>query len=86
MKQGDLVKVIKNDMSLAFNARTKRKDNRFFHKTGIILYEFNEPNLARQKWRWPKNAFYHIWYSVYFGSIGIYHLREDTMMVDNESR
>ncbi len=87
MKQGDLVRVIKNDMSLAFNAKTKMKDRKFFHKHGIILDIYHDINLVKNNA--PPSWRQHIeqtWYDVYFGSIGIYHIREDVMVVESESR
>jgi 23S rRNA G2069 N7-methylase RlmK/C1962 C5-methylase RlmI len=89
MQQGDLVRVIKNDMSLAFNAKTKMKDRKFFHKLGIILDVYHDIKLVRynapSSWR-ENEGIQHIWYDVYFGSTGIYHVREDVMVVESESR
>ena len=84
MKQGDLVRVIKNDMSLAYNARTKMKDRKFFHRVGIIL-DIYVNAIQQPKWKSLSGVEY-MWYDVYFGSCGIYHIREDTMVVESESR
>ena len=86
MKAGDLVRVIKNDMSLAFNARTKMKDRKFFHKVGIILDAYHDINLIRHMPAWRETHIEYPWYDVYFGSSGIYHIREDVMVVESESR
>jgi hypothetical protein len=87
MKAGDLVRVIKNDMSLAFNARTKMKDRKFFHKYGVILDIYHDINLVRYNAPpgWREATIQHIWYDVYFGSAGIYHVREDIMVVESET-
>ena len=86
MKTGDLVRVIKNDMSLAFNAKTKMKDRNFFYKIGMIVDVYNEINMTLHKNIWRKSLIQHSWYDVYFGSIGIYHVREDILVVESESR
>ena len=86
MKAGDLVRVIKNDMSLAFNAKTKMKDRKFFHKYGIILDVYQDINLVRYENSYKKAEWSHVWFDVYFGDCGIYHIREDVLVVENESR
>ena len=85
MKCGDLVRVIKNDMSLAFNARTKMKDRKFFHKVGIVLDTYHDINLVRYENSYQKAEWSHTWFDVYFGSCGVYHIREDVLVVENES-
>ncbi len=86
MKTGDLVRVIKNDMSLAFNAKTKMKDRKFFYKIGMIVDVYSEINMTLHENIWRKSLIQHSWYDVYFGSIGIYHVREDILVVESESR
>ena len=86
MKSGDLVRVIKNDMSLAFNAKTNMKDRKFFKKYGIILDVYHDINLVRYGQSWRESTIQHTWYDVYFGNTGIYHVREDVMVVESESR
>jgi hypothetical protein len=88
MKKGDLIRVVKDDMSLAFNARTKMKDRKFFKKYGIVLDVYHDINLVKLNAppTWREAAIQNSWYDVYFGVCGIYHIREDAMVVENESR
>jgi len=86
MNPGDLVRVIKNDMSLAFNANTRMKDRKFFGKIGIIIDIYQDINLKRKGDNWIRNHIQYSWYDVYFGIAGMYHVREDIMVVENEIR
>lgn len=65
MKVGDLVRIIKNDMSLAIK-KPGPKDNKFFNMLGTILKKHNYRVFA--------------WYDVLFPS-GIYEVREDAIEV-----
>ena len=69
MKIGDLVKVVKNDMSLIIKIEGM-KDNLFFDGVGTIVKEFPE-----MRWQMPYS-----WYEVLFPS-GIYSAREDAIEV-----
>ena len=86
MKAGDLVRVVKNDMSLAFNAKTRMKDKKFFNRTGIVIDIYQDLNLRRRGDGWVRDHIQYSWYDVYFGSVGLYHVREDILVVENESR
>ena len=86
MKVGDLVRIVKNDMSLAFNAKTRMKDKKFFNKIGIIIDIYQDVNETRSGFQWRKHHIQQIWFDVYLGNAGIYHIREDVMVVENESR
>jgi hypothetical protein len=72
MKAGDLVRVVKNDMSIVIKNPGLR-DDKFYDKQGIILKKINE------------NFRIYFWYLVLFPS-GIYEAREDAIEVINESR
>ena len=67
MNIGDLVKVIKNDMSLVIK-NPGPKDNKFFNKIGTVLS--------------IKNTRIFKWVAVSFES-GVYHAREDALEVIN---
>ena len=86
MKSGDIVRVIKNDMSLAFNAKTRMKDRKFFHKVGIVLDIYHDINLVRYGNRMNIAEVQYNWFDVYFGTAGVYHIREDVLVVECESR
>ena len=68
MKVGDLVKVIKNDMSLVIKTPGP-KDNRFFNQIGTIV-NVKDARLFR-------------WANVLFPA-GLYAAREDALEVINE--
>ncbi len=74
MKPGDLVKVVKNDMSLSFNS-TGDRDRKFFSKIGIVVDKYSA---LTEKWTRE-------WYDVIF-DVGIYHIREDALEIIDESR
>lgn len=86
MKTGDLVRVIKNDPGLSFNARTKMRDRKFFYKSGIVLDVYSDINLKKVRSGWKASTIQYMWCDVYFGAIGIYHVREDILVVENETR
>ena len=86
MKTGDLVRVIKNDPGLAFNAKTKMRDRKFFYKVGIVLSMYSDINLKKVRSGWKASTIQYMWCDVYFGAIGTYHVREDILAVENESR
>jgi len=75
MKAGDLVRIIKNDMSLSFNSDGQR-DRLFFSKIGIIVDKYS----ALKKEVWSRG-----WFDVMF-DIGIYHVREDALEIIDENR
>ena len=85
MKSGDLVRVIKDDPGLAFNAKTKMRDRKFFSKFGIILDVYRDINLKKVRSGWKSSQIQYMWCDVYFGTIGVYHVREDILVVENES-
>ena len=72
MKVGDIVKVIKNDMSLVIK-NPGPKDNMFFDQIGTIVFYY-EP----AKWEFPRP-----WYGVVFPS-GYYEARADALEVVSE--
>ena len=76
MKIGDLVKIIKNDMSLA-HPITGTKNNHFFNKVGTIV------DIIEQYTKYVNE--YSLWYDVMFDS-GIYRVREDALESINENR
>ena len=86
MKTGDLVRVIKDDPGLALNARTKMRDRKFFNKIGLVLEMYTDINLKKVRSSWKLSHIQYTWCDVYFGSIGIYHIREDILVVENETR
>ena len=86
MKTGDLVRVIKVDPGLSFNARTKMRDRKFFNKIGLVLEMYTDINLKKIRGGWKSSHIQYMWCDVYFGSIGIYHVREDILVVESESR
>jgi len=67
MKIGDLVPVIKNDMSLVIR-KGDAKDSLFFNSTGTILTVHEGMTLHIP----------HVWYDVLFPS-GVYCAREDAI-------
>jgi len=69
MKQGDLVRVVKNDMSLIMKYPGP-KDNKFFNQIGTIVKVYDP---ARWKVSNP-------WYDVLFPA-GFYHARADAIEV-----
>ena len=69
MKAGDLVKIIKNDMSLVIK-KPGPKDNKFFDQTGTVIRE------TAYKYRLYR------WFEILFPS-GIYETREDAVEVLN---
>ena len=74
MKVGDVVKVIKNDMSLIVKTHGM-KDNHFFNRVGIIVKVY-EPARWEVKDRWDH---------VLFPS-GLYDAKASAIEVINESR
>ena len=72
MKAGDLVRIIKNDMSLVIK-KPGPKDSKFFDQVGTIIRE------TPYKYRLFR------WFEVFFNS-GIYETREDAIEVINEGR
>ena len=73
LKVGDLVRVVKNDMSLVIRCAAP-KDNLFFNQIGTILTVYD-----REKWEVHKH-----WYIVLFNS-GIYEAREDALTLVRSS-
>jgi len=67
----DLVKVIKNDMSLII-CKNASKDSLFFSGIGIVIKTY-----APDGWNVP-----HLWFDVMFPS-GIYSAREDSIELIN---
>ena len=86
MKPGDLVRVIKDDPGLALDARTKMRDRKFFNKIGLVLEMYTDINLKKVRSSWKLSHIQYMWCDVYFGSIGTYHIREDILVVENETR
>ncbi len=74
MKVGDLVKVVKNDMSLIIKAHGQ-KDNLFFNQVGTIIKVY-EP----AQWE-VENP----WFGVMFPA-GYYEARQDALEVISEER
>ena len=74
MKVGDLVRVVKEDMSLVIKVHGQ-KDNLFFGKVGTIIKLYDPA-----KWEVANP-----WYDVLF-SAGLYQAREDALEVISESR
>jgi len=72
MKTGDLVKVIKNDMSLVIK-KPGPKNNKFFNQIGTIIKE------APYKYRLYR------WFEVHFPS-GVYETREDAVEIISAAR
>ena len=70
MKAGDLVKVVKNDMSLVIKYPGP-KDAKFFDQTGIVIKQ------AKHGYR------LYCWYKILFPS-GLYETREDAVEVISE--
>ena len=68
MKVGDLVEVIKNDMSLVIR-NPGPKDNKFFNHIGLIV-EFYDPAI------WGGQP----WYGILF-PVGYYEARADALKV-----
>ena len=77
MKKGDLVKVIKNDMSLVMPciAGGQPKNNFFFDQIGIIITVYDPA-----AWEVDKP-----WYTVLFPA-GYYDARVDALELINENR
>ena len=69
MKVGDLVKVIKNDMSLVIKSPGP-KDNKFFDQVGTIIKIYEPVNIGP-------------WFKVIFSS-GCYDVRADAIEVISE--
>jgi len=74
VKPGDLVKVVKNDMSLVVK-NPGPKDNKFFNQIGTIIKVYE-----RQKWDTVFS-----WYRVMFPA-GIYEARQDTLAIIEEAK
>ena len=78
---------ILNEARRSCSRSNKMKDRKFFHKYGVILDIYHDINLVRYNAPpgWREATIQHIWYDVYFGSAGIYHVREDVMVVESET-
>ena len=74
MKPGDLVKVVKNAMSLVIK-KPGPKDDKFFNQVGTITRVYK-----RKKWDTLFS-----WYQVMFPA-GIYEARQDTLEVIEEGK
>ena len=74
MKVGDLVRVVKNDMSLVIKSPGP-KDNKFFNQIGTIVKVYDPA-----KWE-----LFNPWYGVLFPA-GFYDARSDAIEVVSESR
>ena len=73
MKSGDLVKVVKNDMSLVIR-NPGPKDSKFFNQVGTIIRVYE-----RQKWDTLFS-----WYRVMFPA-GIYEARQEALELIREN-
>ena len=69
MKPGDLVRVVKNDMSLIIK-NPGPKDNKFFNQVGTVIKVYDP-----KKW-----DLFSEWYGVLFPS-GYYNARKDSIEV-----
>jgi|APSaa5957512493_1039668.scaffolds.fasta_scaffold135186_1 hypothetical protein len=76
MKTGDLVKIVKNDMSLSYNP-AGLKDKLFFDKIGIVIDKYSA--LRNEAWKSEE------WFDIMFDT-GIYHVRKDALEILDESR